>query len=150
MSVPFIDTDTLIEEKAGITIKEMVEKKGWAYFRAVEKDVIRGLAGDKAMVVAAGGGAVLDPENQARLREDSLVFYLAADEATLAGRIAKDTRTDDQRPSLTGETVTAEIRAVLEEREPVYRKVADYVINTEGRTVDDIVAEVTSIIENRD
>lgn len=149
MSLPFIDTDTLIEEKAGITIKEMVEKKGWAYFRAVEKGVIRGLAGDKAMVVAAGGGAVLDPENHACLREDSLVFYLAADEATLAGRIAKDTRTDDQRPSLTGETVTAEIRAVLEEREPVYRKAADYVINTEGRTADDIVEKIIGIIENR-
>ncbi|MDI6790163.1 MAG: shikimate kinase, partial [Thermodesulfobacteriota bacterium] len=61
LSLPFIDTDTLIEEKAGITIKEMVEKKGWAYFRAVEKDVIRGLPGDKTMVVAAGGGAILDP-----------------------------------------------------------------------------------------
>ena len=145
LSVLFTDTDILIEEKAGITIKEMVEKKGWAYFRAVEKDVIRGLAGDKAMVVAAGGGAVLDPENQARLREDSLVFYLAADEATLAGRIAKDTRTGDQRPSLTGETITAEIRAVLEEREPVYRKAADYVINTEGRTVDDIAEEIIKI-----
>ncbi|MDI6790162.1 MAG: shikimate kinase, partial [Thermodesulfobacteriota bacterium] len=74
----------------------------------------------------------------------------AADETTMAGRIAKDARTDNQRPSLTGETVTAEIRAVLEEREPIYRKAADYVINTEGRTVDDIVAEVTSSIENRD
>lgn len=147
LSLPLIDTDTLIEDRVGITIKEIVEKKGWAYFRAVEKDVIRGLAGDKAMVVAVGGGAVLDPGNQVRLREDNLVFYLAADETTLARRIAKDARTDDQRPSLTGETVTAEIRMVLEKREPIYRKVADYVINTEGRTVDDIVAELTGIIE---
>ncbi|MEW6328463.1 MAG: shikimate kinase [Thermodesulfobacteriota bacterium] len=153
LSLPFIDTDTLIEEKTGITIKEMVEKKGWPYFRAVEKEVIRGLAGDKTMVVAAGGGAVLDPENQARLKENGLVFYLAADEATLSGRIAKDARTGDQRPSLTGEMVTAEIRTVLKTREPIYRKVADYMINTVGRTVNDIVEEIIGIVmakfENR-
>lgn len=147
LALPLIDTDVLIEEKVGMTIKEIVERKGWPYFRAIEKDVVRNLASDKGMIVAVGGGAILDLENQMYLKEKSLVFYLAADEATLARRIARDTKTIARRPSLTGERVTAEIRTVLKEREPLYRKVADYVIDTEGLTLSDVVEKITGIIE---
>lgn len=147
--MPFIDTDTLVEEKAGTTIKEMVEKKGWSYFRAMEKEVIRGLARDQAMVVAVGGGAILDPENQRGLKQNSLIIYLAADEATLAGRIAKDARTDDQRPSLTGREATVEIGTVLKEREPIYRKVADYVIDTETGNLQDVVQKISALVKTK-
>ncbi len=147
--VPFIDTDIVIEQKAGISIKEMVARKGWPYFRVTEKEVIQGLAQDKNMVVAVGGGAILDPENQSSLKENGVIFYLAASEVTLATRMAKDAKTDAQRPSLSGEEVTAEIGTVLKERETVYREVADYVIDTENRTVYDIVKEIIGIEAKR-
>lgn len=144
-----IDTDPLIEKKAGCSIKEMVGSKGWMYFRELEKSVVRELTKAKSIVIAVGGGAVLDPENQVNLKADSLVFYLAADESTLARRMAGDAITDTQRPSLTGQSVTTEIAAVLKEREAIYRKAADYVIETANKDVEHIVAEILAIINKR-
>ncbi|MFH1146179.1 MAG: shikimate kinase, partial [Pseudomonadota bacterium] len=137
LTLHFIDTDSLIENRAGIPIKEMVQRGGWPCFRQVEKEVIRILA-DRDLVVAVGGGAVLDSENRELLRTNSLVFYLAADETTLAKRIATDIKTESQRPSLTGQDITAEIGSVLKEREPIYRGMADHVIDTANRSIDDV------------
>lgn len=147
LGLAFVDTDTRIEERSGLSIKEMVEKKGWPYFRTAEKEVIRSLAREEGMVMAVGGGAILDAENRESLKQNSLVFYLAADPATLALRISQDTKTEAQRPSLTGREVMAEIGMVLEEREPLYRKVAHYVVDTEDRTVDEVVQEIIGIME---
>lgn len=149
LSLEYIDTDCLIETVAGITIKEMVELSGWPHFRQVEKEAIRSLAHCN-LVVAAGGGAVLDSENREVLKKNSLVFYLAADEKTLAERIMQDNKTEDQRPSLTGQSITAEIGAVLKEREAIYRGIADYVIDTANRSIDDVASEIRNVLKMRD
>ncbi len=145
-SLDFVDTDCLIEERAGATIQEMVKTRGWPYFRALEKEVIRDLAASHSAVVAAGGGAILDPDNQASLKRGSLVIYLTASETVLAARIAGDGKTEGQRPSLTGDSVTAEISAVLRERDPLYRKVADHSLSTSRKSIDEVVAEIAEII----
>lgn len=124
LSVPFLDTDRMIEEQEGIPIPEIFARYGEAGFRQRERDVIAGLGSEDA-VVATGGGVVLDPGNVLSLRRESIVIYLHAPVPVLAARVA-----GSDRPSLTGAPPAEELAHLLEQRAPLYRAAADYCIDS--------------------
>lgn len=133
----FVDTDQLIEDRAGMPIPEIFATEGEAAFRALEMKVIASLADETGRVIATGGGAVMNPDNFASLKTHALVICLWASADTLHER----TRHQTHRPLLQQEDPLGTIRALLEERGPVYKQ-ADVIINTELRPQREVAAQV--------
>ena len=138
----FYDTDDLIKKSAGKSIEEIVEQDGWKRFREIEKDVIRYASELKNAVIATGGGAVTDEDNITNLRQNGYVVWLEGDADILMKRMEKDMGAGNARPSLTGVNPVAETEKVLEMRDPLYRKAADLVINTDKLSLDDVAERV--------
>jgi len=126
----FVDTDRLIEAR-GRTITELFAAEGEAGFRAVERAVIAALDPPVDAVVATGGGAVLDPDNRAHLAGLGRVIYLRA---TVERLVARTTGSD--RPPLSADDAAVEMRRVLALRDPLYRALADAVLDTETLDLD--------------
>lgn len=139
---PFFDTDAMIQERLGKTIREIVADEGWEAFRELERSAVKELAEWEGCIIALGGGAVLDQQNVKELKRNGFFLWLTADAVTIAGRLKNDRASNAQRPSLSGTDTGAEIEILLREREPVYRLVADRVIDTTGRSVDEVAAEI--------
>ncbi|MGF6272270.1 shikimate kinase/3-dehydroquinate synthase [Massilia sp. UYP11] len=134
----FVDSDHEIEARTGATIPWIFEIEGEACFRRREADVIRDLSSQQGLVLATGGGAVLDPKSRALLAERGTVIYLRAS----IGSILQRTANDKNRPLLQ----TADPRAKLEElwtqRDPLYREIADLVIDTGRPNVQSMVQTI--------
>ncbi len=142
MKIPFLDTDQMIEEAAGIEIKELVAGQGWKAFREKETEAIALLEGESPGVVSTGGGAVLSAENREALKKTGPLVYLKAPLADLIERLRRDEEKKQTRPSLTGESLVAETAAVLQERIPVYEEAADFAVDTEGKSVVRVSEEI--------
>ncbi len=131
MKMPCIGMDERIVEKTGMSIPEIVEKHGWARFRALESDVVRELSQLDNLVVDTGGGVVELPENMSLLKTNGCIVWLKASVDTIIARI----HTDTQRPSLTGEkSFVEEVREVLRQRIPKYQGAAHIEISTDHLT----------------
>jgi shikimate dehydrogenase len=141
LGLAFLDTDRIIEERAGKKIPEIFREKGEPAFRELEREAIASLPAD-GVVAGTGGGAVLDPVNVERLRRGSLVFLLQAGEETIARRIG-----GSDRPSLTGKPPADEVGEILRERRPAYLRAADFCIGTEGRSPAVVAEEVARVLE---
>jgi len=147
--LPFYDTDEVMFEQTGKTCKAIVDEQGWPAFRRFEKEIIRDLKSTQA-VIAPGGGAVMDEENAAMLKENGLVVWLKADPLTIAQRLQKDTATSELRPSLTGnKDATAEIVEVLTVRTPVYQRHSDFTIDTTVLSIDEVASQLCAYLEER-
>lgn len=132
-----VSTDKEIVKRAGRSIPEIVQEKGWEYFRDLESDVCRELAGRDNLVIDTGGGAILRQGNVEVLKRNGTLFWLTASVDTIASRIGGDT----QRPSLTGEkSFIEEIEDVLRERTPKYQAAADHVLSTDGRSIQQLAS----------
>ncbi len=145
----FADSDTLISQRAGMTIKDIFEKEGESGFRAREAAVIQELAAKDDIVIAAGGGAVLDPANVAALKRGGKIIFLTADPATLHARIQADTQTLATRPNLiagTGAGGIDEIKSVLALRLPIYQSAADITLEVANLTIDEAAVRLVSLI----
>lgn len=143
---PLFDSDRMVFAKTGKTVREIVEAGGWPAFREAEKAVIAELSALDQAVIALGGGAVMDPENVAALRERGIFVWLRAEPETLARRIRGDENGQAQRPALTGVGTLEEIGQVLAERLPVYRNVADRAVDTAGKHPAGIAAEIAGVL----
>jgi shikimate kinase len=137
-----VDTDDYIEKKAGRPISNMVEKEGWDFFRDREREAIREITACDDLVIAAGGGAVLNEENVTNLKRNGVVILLEARNETLLQRMRADDRTERQRPSLTGKSPLEEIEEVLEVRRPYYEQAMDFSVDTTSRTIEQVVDEI--------
>ncbi|QDT47061.1 Shikimate kinase 2 [Symmachiella dynata] len=137
-----VDADDAIESRAGCSISELFAERGEPVFRELERTVIAELLGRERLVLAAGGGAILAKATRAAMRGAGPVVWLQAPVADLSRRISGDGSTALRRPQLTDAGVTAEIESVLTAREPLYRDAATIVIDTAGRTVEDVAAAV--------
>jgi shikimate kinase len=142
LQISFYDTDELIKKQTGKTIKEIVEEKGWESFREEEKEVIRELSSVRESVIATGGGAVMDEENLNILKKKGVFIWLTADIRTIIERMEKDKVSDEQRPSLSKGDLYRETANMLEMRIPVYRQLADFVVNTSKKNINEVVDEV--------
>lgn len=120
-----IDTDQLIEQRAGMSIAEIFQEHGEAHFRDLEASIVRDACGQSDCVIALGGGAVLRETTRDLLKTSGhRVIYLHADPQMLFDRIHADPQTQQTRPSLThlGGGLE-EIRHLLAQRLPLYRQV---------------------------
>ena len=131
----FLDTDHLVEKRAERKISDIFANEGEAYFRALEAEVIAGLAGMESHVISSGGGAVLDPQNRHVFKSLGLTVYLKASARELYQRI----KNDKSRPLLmNAEDPKAEVRKILEAREGLYLE-ADIIVDTEDLSVEEVV-----------
>jgi len=128
---PLVDTDTLVQERAGRSIQEIVAKGGWPDFRRCERETIADVAARDSQVISAGGGAVLDEENSRALRARGRVALLTASPETIWDRMQADPKTAAERPNLTDSGGIAEIRNLLAERWPKYLAACHYEIQTD-------------------
>lgn len=123
---PFLDLDEAFRRDRGETIADLVTREGWERFREIEADILAETAKTPGRVVATGGGVVLLPRNREILSR-GLVVYLQTDPDRLAERLTADYR-PGQRPSLTGQELSQEIRTTLTEREPLYLGAAHVIL----------------------
>ena len=139
---PFLDLDQVLEAEAGQSITALVAAAGWPEFRRREKELVARYGRACGQVLATGGGAVLDPENAKILRENGVVVWLTAEPDTIQERLSRDQEEVSQRPSLTGGGTLDEVGAVLRSREPLYAAAAHIVIDTAGKSLDQVVAKI--------
>jgi shikimate kinase len=139
-----VDTDDVVEARAGKRIADIFAQDGPAAFRDLEAAVVADLANDpRPMVLATGGGVPLREENRRVLRERGVVVWLTATVETIARRMRLDKTTAARRPALTdAKSPIAEIERVLTAREPIYREVATLSVAVDGKTVDELVEEI--------
>jgi shikimate kinase len=139
-----VSTDKEIVRRAGRSIPEIVAAHGWEYFRDLESEVCRDLAGQNNLVIDTGGGAILRQQNVDRLKQNGSLFWLTASVETIVSRIGRDT----QRPSLTGtKSFVDEIQEVLHERIPRYQAAADHILPTDGRTIHQMVESILELVK---
>ena len=147
---PFVDLDQVLVAEAGQSVADIVAQGGWAEFRRREKDLVARYRHLRGLVLATGGGVVLDPENVENLRENGIIIWLTAEPGAIRARLDTDRPRDDFRPSLTGGDTVSEVAQVLQAREPLYRAAAQLVIDTSRRPVAQVVAEILSALEKRE
>ncbi|MBI9075563.1 MAG: shikimate kinase [Desulfatibacillum sp.] len=150
MGQPFVDADEVLEKEQGRTIASIVESDGWPEFRRLEKELLARLSALDGHIVAPGGGAVLDPDNVQAMRDTGLVVWLTADSKVICNRLAKDDKTDTQRPALTDQGVLDEINTVLEQRMPLYERAAMLTVATDGAGIHEICGKIMDLAGNLD
>lgn len=143
LRLPFFDSDHLIEERLGCTIKDFFAREGEAAFRDVEEQVIRDAMQGAASVLATGGGAVLRESNRRQLREGGKVIYLRSTPEELYRRL----RHDRVRPLLQVADPLAKLRAMYAERDPLYREAAHFVIETGRPSIPTLVNMIVMQLE---
>ncbi|MDX2493960.1 MAG: shikimate kinase [Desulfuromusa sp.] len=115
----FIDTDALIEEQTGQTIAELFQTQGEAAFRTLESDLVEELAQKKGLVIATGGGLVLNPKNVALLNKTGQIICLTASPEEILARVS---RQQNVRPLLQEPNPQAKITELLQQRDSVYQQ----------------------------
>ncbi len=138
----WVDADTVIEQTAGRTIRDIFAQQGEPAFRELERQVMAELLGRDRLVIAAGGGAILNPETRTRVALAGPVIWLQASLPTLQARIQQDVTTAERRPNLTNSGGLTEIAQVLAIREPLYRSCATLTIETDVSPIPDLVDQI--------
>jgi len=144
----FVDTDDLIEQRYG-PIRDIVDTSGWPYFRFLEKKIIHEISVEYDLVIAPGGGFILDQDNVMALKRNGFVIWLKAEPQVLYARMKNDLRTLVQRPSLTGNGILEEIEDVMTFRAPFYEMASDVQLDTSDMDVETVMKRVLAIFEER-
>jgi shikimate kinase len=139
--LPVRDTDRDVETVAGKAISDIFVDDGETRFRELERAAVVEALDAHPGILALGGGAVLDPDTRASLSGHRVVF-LAVGVSDAVKRVGLGIT----RPLLVG-NMRARIRALLDERLPIYRDVASITVETDGRTPEDVAAEVARLVE---
>ncbi len=139
-----LDTDAMIEARAGMSVSRIFETEGEASFRRTESEVLSGLAQRRSpVIVSTGGGMPLREENRRMLRQMGHVVYLRVKPETVCARLASDT----SRPLLQGGDRKEKIRALLAERGPVYEAAAHIAVDTDRKRPDQIAEEILKALD---
>ncbi|MBV8270044.1 MAG: shikimate kinase [Planctomycetaceae bacterium] len=142
---PFFDADVELEQIAGRSIRAIFAEEGESVFRDLESRVLSELAARRGAVLATGGGVVLREPNRRLLRDFGFVVWLGADPAVLASRLQASPRELADRPALTPAGTLAELADTLRVRAPLYREVADAVIETDRRTAPEVAEAILAL-----
>ncbi len=137
----FVELDSLIEHKAGKSIPEIFQQDGEIAFRELEIEVTKEVAKGKNLVIACGGGVVLNKINIDRLRNESRIVYLTASPRIVLKRILND---GEERPLLSTPNKAWEIQELLKFRKPFYERAADIKINTSKLDIDSVAEQIIS------
>ncbi len=141
----FFDSDHEVERRAGASIPLIFEMEGEVGFRIREKAVIAELTQRPGIILATGGGAILDPDNRRCLGGRGLVVYLIASVEEQLRRIAQDAH----RPLLQTADPRARLAQLFEQRDPLYREVADGIVVTEGRPARQVLRDILHQLQSR-
>ena len=142
LRMPCFGMDAEIVKKAGMSIPEIVDKYGWPKFRDMESEKARELAGLDNIIIDTGGGVIERPENVEALKTNSRIFWLKASVDAIVARIQGGM----ERPALTlGKTFTEEVAEILEQRIPKYKSAAQYAIDTDDLTPEQVTDRIIKI-----
>jgi shikimate kinase len=138
MRMDFVDSDDEIEHRTGVDIPFIFEKEGEDGFRKREAKIIEELSVRQGIVLATGGGAVMDSRNRSYLGARGFVIYLH----TTVDQQLDRTKRGRNRPLLDNKDRKAVIAELMEIRDPLYREISDLVVKTDGRLVREVAAEI--------
>jgi shikimate kinase len=139
----FVDLDEVISEGAGLTINDIFTRHGEGHFRTLEAEAVRRLPADDGLVVATGGGAVIDPESRRHLHSLGLVVNLTASAEAIVSRL----QAEQDRPLLRDDKSLEKIATMLATREPYYAD-ADLRVDTVGSSPEQVVEEILLWLKN--
>ena len=144
MRRPFVDTDRLIVERYG-EITEIFQTRGEGYFRVLEGEIVKELVQKDGQVIAVGGGLVLSEENVSLLKRNGKMVYLRGTVETLVGRLTGD----KTRPLLRADDLSlrGQVEKLLLARAPIYERVADFTVDIDGKTPENIAVEIMSKLQ---
>ncbi len=143
LQLPFLDSDHVIEQRLGCSIREYFDREGEEVFRDVEQSVIDVLTHSAQGVLSTGGGAVLRPANRLNLHQRTQVVYLSSKPDELFRRL----RHDVSRPLLQVADPLGKLRELHAARDPLYRETAHFVIETGRPSVATLVNMITMQLE---
>jgi len=138
MRMDFVDSDDEIEHRTGVDIPFIFEKEGEEGFRKREAKIIEELSVRQGIVLATGGGAVMDSRNRSYLGARGFVIYL---HTTVEQQLDR-TKRGRNRPLLDNKDRKAVIAELMEIRDPLYREISDLIVKTDGRLVREVAAEI--------
>jgi len=141
----FIELDLLIEQKAGKSVAAIFQQDGETAFRELEIEVTEEVARDKNLIIACGGGIVLNAVNIERLRENARMVYLTAPPGVILKRVANE---EGQRPLLEVDNPALTIAEMLSFRKPFYEKAADIKIDTSKLDINAVAEEIIGKLKN--
>lgn len=143
LSFSFVDSDAVIEQTAGKTITEIFAEHGEAYFRGIEKSIIKSLSQQKGLVIATGGGVMLKSENAEALKKTGSVIFLDVSKDEVLKRLENDTT----RPLLQRPDRENAISELLIKRRPCYLDAADITVNADT-CVETVTEEILKQLKN--
>ncbi len=146
LSMTFVDLDAVIEKEAGMAVKDIFRALGEDCFRVLEREAVKRVVSGKlgsGIVLATGGGTVVDPVNRALLRKWAPVVCLTASVKTIVERTE---RGGEKRPLLAGEDREGEVMRLLKERDSAYRD-CDMILDTTFDGVPDVVRKIRRFME---
>jgi 3-dehydroquinate synthase len=146
LNLDFYDADAEIERRTGVNIPFIFEKEGETGFREREREVIDALTARKHVVIATGGGAILLPENREQLARRGCVIYL---KTSIAQQLER-TRHSKQRPLLNNVDPESKLRALFEQRAPLYESIANITIVTDGQRVAAVCDQILEQLRRRE
>ena len=147
LRLPYIDNDLQVEHVTGRTVRDIWRDEGEEAFRRHESAALRAaIQSPTPSVIAVAGGAVLDPTNRKHIESAGTVVWLRAEVDTLARHLRNDDD-NNHRPLLDGPLPPEDVLARLqEERRPVYAKLADVVVDTDGLTLEEVKERVLTAL----
>lgn len=143
LSCEFLDTDECIEAAEGREISEIFASDGETVFRDMETELLKALKKrETPFVLSVGGGMPVREENRALLRSLGMIVYLKASKETIMKRVAGDS----SRPLLQGGALEEKITSLMQEREQIYMETADRIMETDGRTPEELSEDLCSVL----
>ena len=135
----FIELDEIVVQMAGKSIPDIFQQDGEIAFREFEIQATRDIAREKRVIIACGGGIVLNSINIDRLRRDAVIIYLTASPGVIVKRISRD---KNVRPLLNVADPASRVKELLKFREPFYERAADIKINTSRLDIDAVAEQI--------
>tara|TARA_Y100001970_G_scaffold259158_1_gene339809 strand:- start:834 stop:1343 length:510 start_codon:yes stop_codon:yes gene_type:complete len=140
----FYDTDTTIENNTGVSIDWIFDIEGEDGFRKRETSVLKNLVALNSIVLATGGGIIIEEQNRELLASRGTVFYLHTPLETQIERTAKD----KDRPLLKDQDPRKVLKELQDARQAQYEEVADHIIDTENKSGPEVANEIVKLIKN--
>ena len=143
LGLPFVDLEKLIVKKMNLSVREIFEKFGEPFFRALETMALKELINDsERRVISLGSGLPLQEQNQKYLKDLGIVIYLKASVETLAKRL------EGSSSFHAGENLPEKIKKLLAVRDPVYEKMSDIQVVTGVKPFEGLICEIKEKLEN--
>ena len=142
LKVTFYDADSVVEEIVNAPVKNIIAHHGWDFFRQKETEAIQLLSGKGDCVIATGGGAILSAENVKLLKKIGVIVWLNAPIKDIINRLNEDAQNDAMRPQFTTDDLAQETVDIFTERLPLYKKAADFITDTAGKSAPQIAEKI--------